>query len=1777
MQQNDPNTLKKPETPNKRYMDWFTRFKRIHQAWKLELIKERDLEKFQLFLLQTGQFNANFTLDELNRLRYPLSPFAPMHRHTYLRSVETWALEMLRHSYQKELHPKKLFPIFVHSALFFEELTRYFQVLRIDVREKGGLQSFLDNGMVSDTPLWIELRRKEDAVSTEENIKKHIEPFLLKKIIRQHSISDDLIPTFDAIRVGAQLQSVDDHVMRLLNCFFPEIERDSSNKHTELIKSFNIADNSPPRWTDKKWFDKICGQARKYRIDIPATIKNSLDLLEDASQPENKENFLAFLDSVKQAIKPALNVGSYRPVILKWLTSKVNPVLQAFLKKVVYFSQDEYQTIPTLVLHNRSSAPDFVNSAMGNLGYRIDPVQAIRLLIKNFYPSLFIDLKETQDFWSALMCTAMLKLPDDEKKKISNLGNAVFEEIASNTPDDAVSSCLLRYPDAFSFNTNLSYLLKRHFNDDLANLTSGLHTEVSFAFYAAYIERFLNSYQEKNVSNHALRYVVDDEIDPALNNFMEAADEDNLAKAVRWAQVISEIEILHLEFSPPEQSLSAIVKEQYLSGFPVQKVMITPYAMRAFVRVFQILREKCPSNPTIFVTNQGYFELLHNLEEMNKQRASVFFVQTVQEINEKADIIFLELHPNNIASSQQFEHDIGSLLRTMQRWQKKPRTVVLDLTLNMLNENKIKILLKQAESSISDGLINLIIIQSLTKFCQLGLDQRSAGMVIVINNNDHWQLLPAMEQIEKEEPVDRSTINFFISFINSPPLLLNYVSVIKRNCYEVYVDTLQELDKLKTHTHDRCQLTVSSDRGACYVGLNMRGLVSAADNAFSLNSENIEAFLEEMLTHLIFPLCDSLRLPLTARMSIGFPLSSVNVVFDSLRITIGLESREQLKQYANIFAYCAFLINNQKNIQAFFPTDTKKRIDYFKEKKEQYILTDRYNRTGSSFIWQAGDDEFEITSNDYGNISLCKRGDRTFIAKFNICFYSSFVPYGMRVKIGGELLLLKKLDSEKKRMFIASLSSMPEYQNIDYTISNSTIELHPNLPAIRKDIYGPYCFDAWKSQVYFLLDQENRYIHVYSPTGRAACLNPTGLTMFYEDRFSLFKKGNVFLTAYDLTYEEIEYLIREGAYAHDPNASLFITRIPPPGILYKDIHKHCGNLRITGDETQIIVEHDEICYLDNGITIYKRNCGASLTAIEIDYWLIKDPFEIRFLTLMIAVFARNHQNKNIDFLARNNRFSQFLFHIPITDADIIFKEAAQAVLKSQSALIRLLKSPPSPSTDYSFISPGVELKWPSGHIGIDRVQNNKLIETGLQRIRDMNASATKDHDVTSRRNAGTTCDDAYAESIQEENRHHSGSSRDSDPVSYKNSSTIPQQLSNPNDQEHEQMYEETVGDGNCFFHAAFATTKASGQWKTELANAMRHEWAEFLKQFNGLADHNMPELVKTCVRNALGRLFSSPQEGGEAFKDTVTPLKGEIEKQLALAKTESDKLKNGIQEKIQAGAEEITAVFCQLILDCVNREDISEEYQLIRDKLRGIFKLVLSIEAYPVQHNQSLIVPIWQQREALLRCMEDPNCSYLKDHIAQELKKYAVLFKQFDCEDAYDRTMNEQVIFSQFTDSKEVYQAYCQAIQLQSYFVLSEEIPLLASLSNVTIHIWYQEKNGQFCDEEIKPDLPTRASIPYPPRLACPWIDLAETHIYHDGFSATGKAAGQHYSRAKAGSLQNPTVAMEKNLEASPGKDKEKFGSANHHRSTFFCSKNGEEVDSDKLPAHAESPPQPFR
>lgn len=1146
------------------YKDWFLRFQSVLSSFRRGLIQAETLPNFQLFLLNFGQFNANFSLEELERLSYPKPPFAISVGYDYLRSTDTWAMQIISQEYCSQQYHKDLKCVWVDSDYFWNELKRY-----------ANPCSF-SNDNLHLTAL------KEELIKNEWN---------------------------------------------LLKPFFIEISKPTKRNIDNAVKK--------TRDTDIKKFLSELPEEEKEKVSEAYLKEKLIYYFRDTFNPESK------FDKPMQAI-----------------------VFRGSLEE------------PNVNIYQ------LINS----LGYRVDPVRVVWNVLR-IYPQLFFDVIQTRQFFKKFNETNYYRkyVHELEKPSLEKFQNDVVTRISASEVTTL---------DTVNFDSYMA---------SLKNLINDQRVEIKL--YSNYLYDFLKFYIS-NDKNSAIRVSADLEIKRNLDRFFHAVESNNISFAVRSVQAITEIMELSLSLIKTNIDFNSIIKNNYFKDtLYFHRAAILPYAMRSFVRVLQSLASD--SDLIISAANQVYYELLENFEKIHENNAKVYLIRHVEEIEPETTLIFMDIHPNNVVETTQYSHDILYFLNKMQAWESIPRTLILDVTLNALTDVEIQAVLEQASPLIEQGLLNLVLVQSLTKFAQLGLDKRSAGCSITFNDgNDPWKDFNAkFDEIENSEMIDQSTAQFFSYFIlHHADLLKLYLTKINENNRYVYTETIKQLDELETIDINRFRITTSSDPKACYVAINMHGLLfentyGSGQLSFRRTSEEIESFSQDVLDHLVYPLCNFYGLPISARASIGFPLTSVNVVYDSLRFTIGVENIRQLNHYVEILTYVAFVLNRQYDINIFFNgsidqsgVKTYYRIFYFEEKFKQFIAM----TSDHSFNF-----EFQNKGCNGSMIHVeINNGVATFSSNSRV-----YNEGDIDVQLDGGSVSLSdsRINRQKKRMAIACLSGC-SFEGV----SCQNVNL----------IFGGFGSYISLSSFYIIKPDKLKYGFFYINQEEASfILDGKELTLFMAGRsynvFLLIKKGNILTPFVDMPLEDRKFCIFEGAYKPMGywGQRMEYMRYQPK------LPRYLPKFFI--QDNKLIMENDIVCVQSNGLTVYKRFIDKGKTCVEIDYWGEKDPIFSRFLSLVTAIIVKEREKTS--FVGRNYEFHHFLFQLSFSSVDKIFGEAVRFVLSNKNKLKNLLdlslKDQNVRSKPYPFSSQGLsQLQWPSGRGSVDSINNGVLIEKVLSEL-----------------------------------------------------------------------------------------------------------------------------------------------------------------------------------------------------------------------------------------------------------------------------------------------------------------------------------------------------------------------------------------------------------------------------------------------------------------------------
>ena len=186
-------------------------------------------------------------------------------------------------------------------------------------------------------------------------------------------------------------------------------------------------------------------------------------------------------------------------------------------------------------------------------------------------------------------------------------------------------------------------------------------------------------------------------------------------------------------------------------------------------------------------------------------------------------VIVMEPHPNNAASKDIHPHDPLELLDTLYGGgSSNTHTVIMDVTLNHLGEDQIKAVLEKAQPIIESGKLNLILLQSGTKFFQSGMDLVSIGTALTFNDKgDHWkEFNDKMGAHEESVPEDDQLYVSRMLTENKEPLK-DYLDKIRTNTLFVRKSLTEKLQAGDNAFH----MCGSSDQSTVYVSFMPKDII----------------------------------------------------------------------------------------------------------------------------------------------------------------------------------------------------------------------------------------------------------------------------------------------------------------------------------------------------------------------------------------------------------------------------------------------------------------------------------------------------------------------------------------------------------------------------------------------------------------------------------------------------------------------------------------------------------------------------------------------------------------------------------------------------------------------------------------------------------------------------------------------------------------------------------------------------------------------------------------
>ncbi|SAI65293.1 Uncharacterised protein [Bordetella ansorpii] len=263
-------------------------------------------------------------------------------------------------------------------------------------------------------------------------------------------------------------------------------------------------------------------------------------------------------------------------------------------------------------------------------------------------------------------------------------------------------------------------------------------------------------------------------------------------------------------------------------------------------------------------------------------------------------LIVMEPHPNNAAKVEVHPHDPVALIQNVFGVQREhPCTLVIDCTLNHLGEEQIARVLHEARPHIESGVLNLVLVQSGTKFFQNGMDIVNIGTAAIFNKGDNWTgFQDGMDQGRMHVPDDdKGYIASMLSGGNEQTSM-EYLSRVRHNTSQLRGELLRDIPP--GHTGGNAfELCANTDDRTVYVAFRPTDAYVARVQKKPLDqlTEKDRADVNvKLYTDRLLPGFNELAT--VDRSSFGFNVTNFGECHTTVRITLGIEEPGLLQEYA---------------------------------------------------------------------------------------------------------------------------------------------------------------------------------------------------------------------------------------------------------------------------------------------------------------------------------------------------------------------------------------------------------------------------------------------------------------------------------------------------------------------------------------------------------------------------------------------------------------------------------------------------------------------------------------------------------------------------------------------------------------------------------------------------------------------------------------------------------------------------------------------------------------
>ncbi|WP_027360064.1 hypothetical protein [Desulforegula conservatrix] len=256
------------------------------------------------------------------------------------------------------------------------------------------------------------------------------------------------------------------------------------------------------------------------------------------------------------------------------------------------------------------------------------------------------------------------------------------------------------------------------------------------------------------------------------------------------------------------------------------------------------------------------------------------------------NVLFYDFKPNNARVS---EIETLRLVDLLDYCDPVNSTIVLDVTLSYISEPELTDFIKLCSSRIVNGSINLIILQSLSKYFQCGMDKFLGAYILNLYSGNNYSLFRRkLAKYSDSGLISDSSLQYFCHiFKYSHDHHYQYIRDIQDNGQflysrigpeNIYPDAVLSENVISiSKLHD----------SHLYLGLSTNDF---AQKYFPTKRVEFNTLIFEYLNK---KFC-SRNLQIAVRNSLGFASCVINNVHTAIRFVVGLESKELMEEYANI-------------------------------------------------------------------------------------------------------------------------------------------------------------------------------------------------------------------------------------------------------------------------------------------------------------------------------------------------------------------------------------------------------------------------------------------------------------------------------------------------------------------------------------------------------------------------------------------------------------------------------------------------------------------------------------------------------------------------------------------------------------------------------------------------------------------------------------------------------------------------------------------------------------